>query len=586
MSVQNAISEVKLDRSWLEVTDRQSGLTIWGRGYVFGTACYVNGLSLVDEILRLVCDLDETDAVNTLEGRVPEFNGAWALVVRWRCGRLFTAVDRCRSIPLFYTLDRCGLTISSSIYPLLKHQTDTQLDEGAALDFMLTGYVTGSETLKRGIYKLRAGELLHYDPGDAKNNLKLARYFRFLPTPTEYGNEHRLQAQLVDLFDSVFARFCDAIRGKPILVPLSGGLDSRLIAAMLKRHGAENVTCFSYGRPGNTEARISKRVADVLGYPWRFVAQDECSWKSDLADPEMLSYWSFCSQFTSLPHFQDWPAVRALLSDGFNPADVVFVPGHSGDFLAGRHIPLELYRRGSRATLENAASLIVKRHYTLWPIASDSSPGKLLDAARQRIIENLRLLEKDLHPSPLALFEAWDFQNRQALFIVNSLRVYEFFGTSWSIPLWDYDLTDFFLKVPPRQRRHRRLFVKTLFESVFTGELAGLREIPVANWGHWKKLIPPPGRELAIRLFHRLGILDQVRKMKQKTNTSNPLAFDAWFSSGRDPAQVSVRHALSRYHIEENLPEPLLQILAPHWDRPSSKVTWNGLLAAAYLGLI
>ena len=34
-----------------------------------------------------------------------------------------------------------------------------------------------------------------------------------------------------------------------LLVPLSGGLDSRLLAAWLKRHGARNAAAFTYGVP-------------------------------------------------------------------------------------------------------------------------------------------------------------------------------------------------------------------------------------------------------------------------------------------------------------------------------------------------
>jgi asparagine synthase (glutamine-hydrolysing) len=55
------------------------------------------------------------------------------------------------------------------------------------------------------------------------------------------------------------------------VVPLSGGLDSRIIVAMLKRLGVEDVICFTYGKKGNREAEISRQVAEALGYRWYFV---------------------------------------------------------------------------------------------------------------------------------------------------------------------------------------------------------------------------------------------------------------------------------------------------------------------------
>ena len=69
---------------------------------------------------------------------------------------------------------------------------------------------------------------------------------------------------------------------------------------------------------------------------------------------------------------------------------------------------------------------------------------------------------------------------RQAKFIVNSVRVYEFFGYAWRIPLWDRELIDFFLKVPLKYRMRyddNYLYIQYAKNVLFTDNLKKLWDI-------------------------------------------------------------------------------------------------------------
>jgi len=72
--------------------------------------------------------------------------------------------------------------------------------------------------------------------------------------------------------------------------------------------------------------------------------------------------------------------------------------------------------------------------------------------------------------------ELFDFSERQAKFIVNSVRVYEFFGFEWRIPMWDAELIDFFLQVPISHRLNQFLY-KSYARKLFTRKLQPLYEI-------------------------------------------------------------------------------------------------------------
>ena len=46
-------------------------------------------------------------------------------------------------------------------------------------------------------------------------------------------------------------------------------------------------------------------------------------------------------------------------------------------------------------------------------------------------------------------FEVWDWQERQAKWIVNSVRNYEFYGYEWRMPLWYNEIMDYWPHTAP-----------------------------------------------------------------------------------------------------------------------------------------
>jgi len=134
----------------------------------------------------------------------------------------------------------------------------------------------------------------------------------------------------------------------------------------------------------------------------------------------------------------------------------VFVPGHSGDFLAGSHIPL-WYAGRAKITRDELLQSIFNAHYSLWDWPSDGDDG-LRSALVQRIDEVCGPITDGTSEDAADRFECWDCQERQAKFIVNSVRVYESFGYEWRLPLFDAELMDFWSRVSLQRRVGRRLY--------------------------------------------------------------------------------------------------------------------------------
>ena len=56
------------------------------------------------------------------------------------------------------------------------------------------------------------------------------------------------------------------------------------------------------------------------------------------------------------------------------------------------------------------------------------------------------------------ILESWDLRERLGKFIFNSLRVYEYYGYQWRLPLMDTALMDFWEAVPLHLRVNRKLW--------------------------------------------------------------------------------------------------------------------------------
>ena len=159
-------------------------------------------------------------------------------------------------------------------------------------------------------------------------------------------------------------RLVDYAGGRQIAVPLSGGYDSRLIAMLLKELKYDNVVSFTYGTPNNREATVSRAVAEALGFRWEFVPYDKVLWRELNSVPERDEYNRIASGWVSLPHIQDWPAVWQLRRLKKIASDAIFVPGHTGDFICGGHIP-QSFRQSECARDEDLIREIFDRHYAL-----------------------------------------------------------------------------------------------------------------------------------------------------------------------------------------------------------------------------
>jgi asparagine synthase (glutamine-hydrolysing) len=398
-----------------------------------------------------------------LLGRAAGLQYAYALVIE-RDGGLIAAVDQLRGHPLFYQRSGGELTVTDDPYATgagLNVAVDAELP---VAEFLLAGYVTGDETLSRTLKALRAGECLIATRGDAGLQIELRRYRPPIHQPA-LAEHVDVTQRTMEVCDAIFADLARGLAGRQAVLPLSSGVDSRFIACMLKRHGHSNVATYTYGRPGNWEQATSRRTAEALGYAWHFVPYSREKWRAWYASADMRAYQPFCSRHVATPHIQDWPAVMELKRRGALEDGAVFVPGHTSVLISNR-LERWVFALPEANRVGALAELLCKHHFML------QRERRVIDdptVLRRRIAA---LLPAEASGDPHALLNAYfnfEATERHAKMLINSVRVYEYWGYQWAMPLWDGRLIELWARVPYEGRYAKRAFREFLYHTNLYG---------------------------------------------------------------------------------------------------------------------
>jgi len=358
------------------------------------------------------------------------------------------AVDRIRSMPIFYGQHNGKLFISDDARWVREQVQDHEIDPIARKEFLACGYVTGPDTLFPNVKQVQAGEVIFFEMKEDGNiNLDNHRYFRHNHDNFFDDDDNVIHREYDNVLNVSFQRLITFANNRPLLVPLSGGYDSRLIVMMLKRLQYDNVIAFTYGRPGNRESQVSREVAKKLGIRWEFVPYTDELWGLWNNSDEMKLYFSFADGLSSLPHIQNW-AVKCLKEENRIPENVVVVPGHSAGSIAGEKSESCPHIYTKSTTEKELVSAIIKFHYSLYKWSKNEETLEAL--FEQRVRSALGEIQQYYDNS--SAFESWDMSERQTKFIVNSVRLYEFFGFDWWLPFWDREYVSFWRHIKSDMR--------------------------------------------------------------------------------------------------------------------------------------
>lgn len=422
--------------------------------------------------LPLVDDLQALQSVLLVQGvlkaqmqikqALGTLKGNFSCVIQDQHGQVLACTDKMRSYPLFYSISKGTLYIGGDPYQIQQKVGARIKNTQSILEFKMAGYVTGGDTLFEGVRQLEAGQFLHFDGVQ----VYIENYYLFYnPQSVELPQEVLIDT-LHKTTVSIFEKLIKRLQGRPVWIPLSGGLDSRLVACMLKKLGYDNIQTFSYGVRDICEAKTAQKIAERLNVPWRFFHYTRDFGRRVFYSEDGVQFSRFAHMLSDVPVMMDFYALCGLKWQNRIPSDAVFINGQTGDFISGNHIPAILNQE--RVPREDFFQSIVRKHYSLWTHLHTENNLAII---RQRIQKTLPMEIKDTMNSDQAmkLYELWEWRARQAHQVIIGQRTYDFFGLSWELPLWDDEYLKFWAQVSFEHKFRQALYRAYLERYDFFG---------------------------------------------------------------------------------------------------------------------
>jgi len=432
--------------------------------------------------------------------------GFYAAITDPGDGSAALVADGVRSVPLYYSnTDTADGVVVSDDGRAVAAAVEADRKPVTAAEFLLTRYVTGPDTVWRGVRSVQAGEVVRLD-GEPTRRTYREHWPDAGATPGDP------QAVLARGLDRALDRLETVAAGRRVVLPLSGGYDSRLLAASLVERGIP-VTAFTFGRPGHPDVEVSREVADRLGIDWEFVEYDRARWREWYHGTagERLREHGFGGD--GLPFLAAHPAVERLCETDRVPADALWCPGHTVA-TPGERLPLfdgepasgsgsvdtvpaveaddDPDRGRLPPTVDALVEHVLDRHYALWGFEDAAFETAARERIRCGLLGGRTPAAVDGPASAAAAYERWEWRGRMSTFTAGDLRGYEAAGLDWWLPLWDPAYVRAWTQLGAGHRRAKRAQA-----ALAVDRYRRVADVPTDRAGVTDRTLAPADRLLA-----------------------------------------------------------------------------------------
>lgn len=396
---------------------------------------------------------------------VKNLNGSFVLAV-WNLKKkvLTIANDRFGLRPLYYFRRDDLFVFASEMKSVLAFaEASRQIDVEAMAQFFSFNFIMGDRTWLEEIKVLSPASILTFGNGSLQKRsywtLNLAEEDK------EFNKQDALERAHFLIKQAVHRQIKDDI---PKILSLSGGLDSRTILGAAAQLG-HKIPTFTFGIPECEDQRLAKAVADTLGMENRFFVL----FPNFLEEWCRLGVWltegmSNCVNFHGIEFVPEIRKQAPIVLNGFFGNEVF-------GYLSLTNLQF-LFRKRSKKWIHG---FFHQQNHAF----RESEQCKLFRTEYYSHLEGLafRSLAESIEASPAfsPLSKFYYFRFRElarksslyGLLLDNNLVEYR-------VPFCDYDLVDFSLTIPPRQR-----LLATFYRELLSKRFSPLDEIPYQRTG-------------------------------------------------------------------------------------------------------
>ncbi len=184
-----------------------------------------------------------------------------------RTGKLLLVRDRAGEKPLYYTMQPDGFYFASELRPLVRGlRVEPALDASGLATYLMMRYVPAPLTIYEGFYKLKPGHFLVLESGRVPREYA---HFSWDPHASEIPEHPRAFEQVVQVTEKILAQSLETrlMSDVPLGFFLSGGVDSTLTAALVRKHFGTRINTYTIGFEGDprSEHPVSEQTAKLIG---------------------------------------------------------------------------------------------------------------------------------------------------------------------------------------------------------------------------------------------------------------------------------------------------------------------------------
>jgi len=481
--------------------------------------------------------LSSHPTASSLKSILKSLDGCFSFIINYE-NTIFLGVDKARSFPLFYTLLENRFIVSDNIH-YFQNLMITNILENSKNEFLSAGTVFGNKTLFENIYEVEAGSFNMF----SEENITKIEYFDFITRYVSKNDYNNQKLNLEAVFNSIFKSLSNELKKHKVVLPLSGGYDSRLIAVMLKKYGITNVLCYTYGNKENQEVEISKEVAKRLGFEWIFI-----EYSQELIDGydetnTFQEFYKYASGGVSQFFMQEFFAVRYLKENNLVPEISIFLPGYAGDFLGGDHITK--YFLKEKMSLTSCKNRIFRYLIDYCPPTK-----KVQKSLKKQITQKIEKNPKETSYN-YSFVENWDYKEKLVKLIINTAKTFDFFGYQYCLVFWNNMFIDFSRELPLKYKKYSKIYYEVLEELFKESNVAFEKELkPVKKDYRLKKFKD----SLKLLLGLKLGKPRGKKTDKYNSNISVRKVLGPKLNEGIPNislSQISNNMIITKWYIEQ-----------------------------------
>ena len=490
--------------------------------------------------------------------------------------RLFLARDRAGEKPLFYYHVQGRFVFASEVKAIMADPLFPRtLDLEGLNYFLMYGYVPGSKSILRNVYKLPAGHTMQYDIESGA--LTIQAYWH-LPDPEGESlvSADALASELEMLLENAVRR--QLIADVPLGILLSGGIDSSIVTAIASRVSSRPIKTFTISFPKDKEfdeSPYARLVADHFGTNHTELEAEPAT--VDLLSDLAKQYDEPLADSSMLPTY--------LVSRLIRHHATVALGGDGGDELFGGYLHYDWIQRQESArrflpSPVRRAVASIGKHYVPLGVRGRTYiiglAGGIMnsvahvnvffdDYVRRRLLSPVASEIKNLSPLPDAYRADLPVPGHSALqkamamdfstYLVDDIlvkvdRASMLASLEVRAPFLDYRIIEFaFRKVPDHLRvrgKARKILLRHLAKRLLPSALdIGRKQgfaIPISDWlkGSWGAYFEGILKGLPPELFNMRFVSDLIKSQQHGYANTQRLFALLMFELWRRHYQISI----------------------------------------------